>query len=123
MGSATTLIRPETMKAHRASWFVYSGPYGEMEPLSSKRRYYGMGYDVTCSCGRWSSKTGGATRRSVAEDLWQHRYAEQNAADEGLPGADPAAWPAEVLRDYIDRHQAELRAEAGAEHDPESRVS
>ncbi len=117
------LIRPETMKAHRARWYVYSGPYGELEPLDSKRSYYGMGYDVKCSCGLWESTTGGATRASVERDLFDHRFAEQNAAEEGLPGSRPETWPEDVLRGYIKRHQAELRADADAEHELESMVS
>jgi hypothetical protein len=114
------LIRPETMKAHRASWYVYSGAYGEMERAESGRSYYGMGYDAKCSCG-WESKTGGATRTSVQDALWTHRRDEQNAADEGLPNSDPATWPHDVLTDYLERHAAELRADA--EHNLEGRVS
>lgn len=116
------LIRPETVKAHRVRWYVYSGPYGELEPLESRRSYHGMGYDVKCSCG-WESKTGGATRTSVQDALWTHRRDEQNAADEGLPGSDPSIWPEDILRDYIARHQAELRADADAEHELEGKVS
>lgn len=115
-------IRPETLTAHKARWYVYSGPHGEIEPLDSKRSYYGMGYDVKCSCG-WESRTGGATRTSVHDALWTHRWDEQNAADEGLPNADPSTWPEDVLRGYIARHQAELRADADDEHDLEGLVS
>lgn len=101
-------IRPGTLAAHKARWYVYS--------------YYGMGYDVKCSCG-WESRTGGATRTSVHDALWTHRWDEQNAADDGLPNSDPSTWPEDVLRDYLARHQAELRADADAEHELESRVS
>jgi hypothetical protein len=97
------LIRPETMKAHRAAWHVYSGPCGELERVQSGRTYTGMGYDVMCSCGAWESRTGGALRHSVEDALWEHRSAEQAAADEGLPNSDPATWAPEVLAEYLAR--------------------
>jgi hypothetical protein len=57
------------------------------------------GYDVDCSCG-WRTRTGGGTRRAVADELWFHRHeaeAEAEAADaEPLEPADAEAfvWPA-----------------------------
>jgi len=76
--SLNDLIRPEIMKAHRARWFVWAG--GEKIPHAATMRGL-WGYDVTCSCGEWESKTGGATRGSVADALWDHRYSAQCEAD------------------------------------------
>lgn len=79
MSISEPLLSPETMKAHRARWFAYSGPYGEKLPLRSGQRLYGIGHDVTCKCG-WESKTGGATRASVQRALLAHRLDEQASA-------------------------------------------
>jgi hypothetical protein len=62
--------REETMRAHRARWYVWAG--GEKLPHTSIMRGT-WGWDVECSCG-WATHTGGATRRSVEEDLWLHRW-------------------------------------------------
>lgn len=70
------LLTPETKKAHRATWFVYGGPYGEKIRPEKGRTYTGCGWDVECSCG-WKSRTGGATRGSVEDELWDHRHLEQ----------------------------------------------
>jgi hypothetical protein len=34
------------------------------------------GYDVVCSCG-WESRTGGAIRRAVEDELFDHRLGAQ----------------------------------------------
>lgn len=65
----------ETMKAHRAKWFVYAG--SEKTPHSATMRGQ-WGYDVECSCG-WKTHTGGATKRYVAEELWDHRHAAETS--------------------------------------------
>lgn len=76
--SETTLITPEILREHHATWWVYTGSTdsqtGAPERIrrSSKMRGQWPGYDVTCSCG-WDSKTGGATHSSVKYDLWHHR--------------------------------------------------
>ena len=70
------LITPQTMREHRARWFVYAGPSGgpfEKIPHNSKMRGSWAGYDVTCSCG-WESCTGGAIRSYVADKLDDHRF-------------------------------------------------
>ena len=80
--SLGSLITAETRRAHRARWFVYGGGYGEplvKMPRQATMRGHWPGYDVECSCG-WKSKTGGATRRSVEDMLWDHRYSEQAKA-------------------------------------------
>ena len=75
------LLTPETMREHRARWFVYAGgghtgTTRQKIPHTAAMRGFWPGYDVTCSCG-WESRTGGATRNSVESDLWDHRHAEQ----------------------------------------------
>lgn len=66
-------ITPETMRAHRASWYAYVD--GQRVPRTSGMRGY-RGYDVVCSCG-WDSGTGGGLRRYVEDKLWQHRWEAQ----------------------------------------------
>lgn len=82
----SSLISPEIMKAHRARWFVYTGQTDpetrrpERIRYQSSMRGFWPGYDVVCSCG-WETRTGGATRRWVAEELFDHRFSAQVAAD------------------------------------------
>jgi hypothetical protein len=72
------LLTPETMRAHRARWFVYAG--GQKLPHAASMRGHWPGWDVACSCG-WESRTGGATRTSVSDALLDHRWSEQCAAE------------------------------------------
>jgi hypothetical protein len=69
-----SLVSSETRLAHRATWYVYAWDgQGHVERLRHTATMRGQwGYDVECSCG-WSSRTGGATRRSVEDKLWDHR--------------------------------------------------
>jgi hypothetical protein len=81
--SLNSLLTPESLREHRARWFVYAGGYGqplEKIPHTASMRGHWPGYDVECSCG-WESKTGGAVKRYVADKLWDHRYSEQCAKD------------------------------------------
>lgn len=78
MSVLNSLIRPEVKKEHRARWFVYSG--GERIPHTAQMRGHWPGWDVECSCG-WKTKTGGAIRASVENDLWDHRWSEQCEQD------------------------------------------
>lgn len=78
------LISDETMREHRARWFAYAGPYGERIPHTASMRLHGIGYDVECSCG-WESRTGGATRKSVAGMLDDHRYDAQCDKESNQP--------------------------------------
>lgn len=68
-------ISPETMREHRATWWVYPEP-GNTDPATRIRHSAQMrgtwGYDVTCSCG-WDSRIGGGLRRAAAEALEDHR--------------------------------------------------
>ena len=75
------LISDDTRRAHRARWFVYTGAVvnGLCERVARTAGMRGprpFGYDVVCSCG-WESHTGGATRGSVEQALWEHRWTEQ----------------------------------------------
>ena len=78
------LLTAETKREHKATWFVYTGD-GSPEYPRTKIPYQATmrgtwGYDVTCSCG-WVSKTGGATRNSVEDALWDHRWSAQCEKD------------------------------------------
>lgn len=68
-------FKPETMKAHRGRWYVWAWDgQGHSEKLLHTATMRGLwGWDVKCSCG-WETRTGGATRRSVEQDLWKHRF-------------------------------------------------
>ena len=106
----TSLITPETMAAHRATWFVWAGGQ-KMRREATMRGTWG--YDVTCSCG-WESRTGGATRRSVEDMLWDHRYDAQSDtrlhAEARADGVDPEDLPAYVawLREKVSEPAARL---------------
>ena len=82
------LISDQTMREHRARWFVYAGPAGgpfEKIPHDSRMRGSWWGYDVTCSCG-WESHTGGAVRSYVADKLDEHRFDAQGVAERVAAG-------------------------------------
>jgi hypothetical protein len=90
----STLISAETMKAHRATWYVWAGGV-KMRRQATMRGSWG--YDVTCSCGEFETRTGGAVRRYVEEKLWFHRFEAQEAATPSpFPGdqEEPIALPA-----------------------------
>ena len=77
---ASYLITKETMQEHRARWFVYAGGNGvplQKIPHTANMRGSWPGWDVTCSCGKWESKTGGATKAYVDQELWFHRLEAQ----------------------------------------------
>lgn len=74
------LVTPDTMKAHRGRWFVYAGGNDqprEKIPHTASMRGPWPAWDVTCSCGQWESRTGGATHASVQRDLDDHRFDAQ----------------------------------------------
>lgn len=62
--------QPSAPSAHRIKWFVYAGR--DKIPHTSRMRGQ-WGYDVECSCG-WQTRTGGATKRSVSESAWLHKF-------------------------------------------------
>jgi hypothetical protein len=77
-----SLVSDEIKKAHKASWYCMAWDgRGNVEWFRHTSTMRGeWGHDVKCSCG-WESRTGGATRRSVEDDLWQHRSEMQYAKD------------------------------------------
>lgn len=78
MSLTSVMISPEVMKAHRATWYVWAGGV-KMRHQATMRAFWG--HDVTCSCGEFESRTGGATRRSVEDMLFSHRLSAQVDAD------------------------------------------
>lgn len=75
----SSLIRPEIMTAHTATWYTWSG--GVKARRTGRERGTGWGYDVTCSCGKFETRTGGATRGSIQRELEDHRWDAQTDAD------------------------------------------
>ena len=54
---------------HKITWWVYAGS----ERIRRTAQMRGSwGYDATCSCG-WDSRTGGGTKRYVAEKVEDHK--------------------------------------------------
>jgi hypothetical protein len=111
MSLTKLMIRPETLAAHRATWFVWAGN----QRIRHTRSMCGTwGHDVTCSCG-WDSKTGGATRGSVEDALFDHRHDAQIDADalaqacpkcEAQPGTGCSDWGRPVSYMHPGRYQA-----------------
>lgn len=87
------MITDETLRAHRATWWVYAGR-DRIRHTAAMRGTWG--YDVTCSCG-WETRTGGATRRSVSDDLWAHRFSAQVEA-ENAAASTAAAEHGEIVQ-------------------------
>ena len=70
MSLTKLFISAETLRDHRATWWVYAGT----ERIRYQKTMRGQwGYDVTCSCG-WDSITGGGLKRYVADRLFDHRH-------------------------------------------------
>lgn len=64
---------------HRMRWFVYVD--GERIPHTATMRGQ-WGYDVECSCGEFVTRTGGAVRSYIEQEVWHHKWA---AAREATP--------------------------------------
>lgn len=77
MSLTRLMISPEVLKAHRVTWYVWAG--GEKIRRTSNMRG-SWGYDTVCSCG-WESRTGGATRKSVEDEVFSHRLGAQAEAE------------------------------------------
>jgi hypothetical protein len=60
---------PETVPAPRIRWFAVTE--GQRIPATSTMRGT-WGWDATCSCG-WDTRTGGATRSYVREEVRLHK--------------------------------------------------
>jgi hypothetical protein len=69
-----SLISAKVMRAHRATWFVWAGGV-KMRRQATMRGFWG--YDATCSCGKFETRTGGANRRTVEDMLFGHRLDAQ----------------------------------------------
>lgn len=100
--SLNDMLTAETLAAHRATWYVYAGGYGEPTTRlrhTSTMRGSWAGWDVECSCGS-GSRTGGAIKARVAEWLFDHRYEAQTDAElhaeARADGVDPSDLPAYV---------------------------
>jgi hypothetical protein len=61
---------------HKVRWFVWAG--GEKIPRTSTMRGF-WGYDVECSCG-WKTRTGGATKRYITNEVWYHKWSTREEA-------------------------------------------
>ena len=87
--SLNDMLKPETLAAHRATWYVWAGGR-RMRRQAAMRGTWG--YDVECSCGA-GSRTGGATKGTVEDWLFDHRHgAEVEAelhAEARAAGVDP----------------------------------
>ena len=89
------MLTAETLAAHKATWYVWSGGQ-KMRRQATMRGTWG--YDVECSCGS-GSHTGGATRGTVEDWLFDHRFSAQVEAEshaqaraEGVDPDNPAAY-------------------------------
>lgn len=61
------------MAKHSITWWVWAGS----EKIRRTAKMRGTwGYDVTCSCG-WETRTGGATRKSVSDEVYFHKLFSQ----------------------------------------------
>lgn len=61
-----------TPVAHRITWYVWAGS----EKLRHTAKMRGTwGWDASCSCG-WETRTGGAVRRYVADEVWLHKLVD-----------------------------------------------
>lgn len=61
-----------TIDKPKISWFVWVD--GKTVPRSSKMAGT-WGYDATCTCG-WATKTGGATKSYITNEIWFHKFAD-----------------------------------------------
>lgn len=67
-----------TRREHRARWFVYTGRVvdGQRERIpweSTMRGSCPAGFDAACKCGTWESRTGGAVRSAVQDEIARHK--------------------------------------------------
>jgi hypothetical protein len=66
--------RTNRVPGHRITWWVWGwGPQGSYKIRHNARMRGTWGWDAECSCG-WQSRTGGATRRSVEQYVWNHKF-------------------------------------------------
>lgn len=58
-----------TTTTHRIKWFVWAGGQRLRHTATMRGTW---GWDAECSCG-WSTRTGGATRGYVKQEVWFHK--------------------------------------------------
>lgn len=67
----------KTITTHKITWWVYAGT----ERIRRTAQMRGTwGYDATCSCG-WDTRTGGAVKRYVADEVWTHKLFKAGSDD------------------------------------------
>jgi hypothetical protein len=57
--------------AHRMTWFVYVDGSKIRRQATMRGQW---GYDVECSCGNFTTRTGGATRSYILDEIWSHKF-------------------------------------------------
>jgi N6-adenosine-specific RNA methylase IME4 len=63
---------------HRIEWFVWAGG----EKMRHTAKMIGTwGWDAQCTCG-WATRTGGATKKCVSDEVWLHKFEEFHALAE-----------------------------------------
>lgn len=73
------MTKTTAASAHKITWWVYAG--GERIRRTANMRGT-WGYDATCTCG-WDSRTGGAVKSYVADQVWLHKWSEDQVKGEG----------------------------------------
>jgi hypothetical protein len=66
----------DTTTAHRIRWYVWghNPGTGERYKLRHTAKMRGLwGWDAECTCG-WETRTGGATRTYVKDQVWLHKF-------------------------------------------------
>jgi len=75
------------MAAHNIRWWVYAGS----ERIRHTTRMRGQwGYDATCSCGHFDTKTGGATRAYIEQEIWLHKFGTTSSASSPRTTEEPS---------------------------------
>jgi hypothetical protein len=69
------------MSTHKIKWWAYAYDSAGNEQLirRSDAMRGSWGYDVTCSCG-WQSRTGGAIRAYVQQEVRRHKVESEDVA-------------------------------------------
>jgi len=72
---------------HKIRWFVWAG--GEKIPRTSTMRGQ-WGYDAECTCG-WQTRTGGAIKRCIQDEVWFHKHIDSDGPQLPLPSLSRGA--------------------------------
>lgn len=91
----SSLVSRETLKAHKATWWVNTGERDASAPCGQQRirKTAGLagfwpGHVATCSCG-WDSRTDGQIRARAADALDDHRFTAETDAQVTAEGPCP----------------------------------